>query len=106
MTVAASPQSQLTGGSFSQTKTYYMVDDEDPILERAEGTEIQWKSGKNLTVKIMKKKPKKGGRGSGKPLTKTEPCESFFNFFSPPKVLWLLPLALIPLCVPGWLQNA
>lgn len=68
------------------TKTYHMIDEEDPILEHAEGTEITWKSGKNLTVKVMKKKPKKGSKQTGKVLTKTEPCESFFNFFSPPKI--------------------
>ena len=34
------------------TKSYFMVDDTDPILERAEGTEIQWKAGKNVTVKV------------------------------------------------------
>ncbi|CAI7813787.1 unnamed protein product [Closterium sp. NIES-53] len=49
------------------------------------GTEIEWNAGKNLTQKIMKKKPKKGAKSS-KPITKTEPCESFFNFFSPPAV--------------------
>lgn len=38
-------------------------------------------------LQIMKKKPKKG-KAAGKTLTKTEPCESFFNFFSPPKVGW------------------
>uniref|UniRef100_A0A061R8Y2 Nucleosome assembly protein 1-like 1 n=1 Tax=Tetraselmis sp. GSL018 TaxID=582737 RepID=A0A061R8Y2_9CHLO len=68
------------------TKSYHMVDEDDPILEHAEGTEIKWKPGKNLTVKTMKKKPKRGGKSSGKMLTKTEPCESFFNFFSPPKI--------------------
>lgn len=67
------------------TKTYHMIDEEEPILENAEGTEINWKSGKNLTVKILKRKPAKGSRNA-KPITKTEPCESFFNFFSPPAV--------------------
>jgi len=36
------------------SKSYFMVDDTDPILERAEGTEIQWKPGKNVTVKVRK----------------------------------------------------
>lgn len=67
------------------TKSYYMVDETDPILERAEGSDIEWKAGKNVTVKVLKKKPKKGGKNA-KPITKTEQCESFFNFFSPPKV--------------------
>jgi nucleosome assembly protein 1-like 1 len=34
----------------------------------------------------MKKKPKKGGKPDGKPMTKQETVESFFNFFSPPEV--------------------
>lgn len=48
-------------------------------------TEIDWFPGKNLTVRIMKKKPKKGSK-STKVVTKTEPCDSFFNFFAPPSV--------------------
>jgi len=67
------------------TKTYHMVDEDDPILEKAIGTEIEWYPGKNVTQKILKKKPKKGSKNT-KPITKTEECESFFNFFSPPQV--------------------
>lgn len=48
-------------------------------------TEIEWYPGKCLTQKILKKKPKKGSKNA-KPITKTEQCESFFNFFSPPQV--------------------
>lgn len=48
-------------------------------------TEIEWNVGKNLTQKVMKKKPKKGAKNT-KPVTKTELCESFFNFFTPPQV--------------------
>lgn len=47
--------------------------------------EIEWAAGKNLTQKVMKKKPKKGAKNT-KPVTKTEQCESFFNFFTPPQV--------------------
>ncbi|XVF25132.1 hypothetical protein REPUB_Repub13aG0187500 [Reevesia pubescens] len=68
------------------TKTYHMVDDEnEPILEKAIGTKIEWYPGKCLTQKVLKKKPKKGSK-SGKPITKTENCESFFNFFNPPQI--------------------
>ncbi|KAF0910794.1 hypothetical protein E2562_004765 [Oryza meyeriana var. granulata] len=67
------------------TKTYHMVDEDEPILEKAIGTEIEWYPGKNLTQKILKKKPKKGSKNA-KPITKTEVCESFFNFFNPPQV--------------------
>jgi Nucleosome assembly protein (NAP) len=48
-------------------------------------TEIEWYPGKCLTQKILKKKPKKGSKNA-KPITKTEDCESFFNFFNPPLV--------------------
>ncbi|XP_010925425.1 nucleosome assembly protein 1;2 isoform X2 [Elaeis guineensis] len=67
------------------TKTYHMIDDEEPILEKAIGTEIEWLPGKCLTQKLLKKKPKKGSKNA-KPITKTEECESFFNFFNPPQV--------------------
>ncbi|CAN4096477.1 unnamed protein product [Withania somnifera] len=67
------------------TKTYHMIDEDEPILEKAIGTEIEWYPGKCLTQKILKKKPKKGSK-SAKPIIKTEQCESFFNFFSPPQV--------------------
>ncbi|MCD9642817.1 Nucleosome assembly protein 1;3, partial [Datura stramonium] len=67
------------------TKTYHMIDEDDPILEKAIGTEIEWYPGKCLTQKILKKKPKTGSKNA-KPIAKTEQCESFFNFFSPPQV--------------------
>lgn len=67
------------------TKTYHMIDEDEPILEKAIGTEIEWYPGKCLTQKLLKKKPKKGSKNS-KPITKTEDCESFFNFFNPPQV--------------------
>ncbi|KAJ8526507.1 hypothetical protein K7X08_028984 [Anisodus acutangulus] len=66
------------------TKTYHMIDEDEPILEKAIGTEIEWYPGKCLTQKILKK-PKKGSKNA-KPITKTEQCESFFNFFSPPQL--------------------
>nr|XP_029118994.1 nucleosome assembly protein 1;1 isoform X1 [Elaeis guineensis]XP_029118995.1 nucleosome assembly protein 1;1 isoform X1 [Elaeis guineensis] len=113
------------------TKTYHMIDEEEPILEKAIGyflfylsakylskavgfffylsvkylsfkdfsllkshhiflsfchrTQIEWLPGKCLTQKLLKKKPKKGSKNA-KPITKTEDCESFFNFFNPPQV--------------------
>lgn len=48
-------------------------------------TDIEWYPGKCLTQKILKKKPRKGSKNA-KTITKTEDCESFFNFFSPPEV--------------------
>ncbi|KAK1358473.1 Nucleosome assembly protein 12 [Heracleum sosnowskyi] len=67
------------------TKTYHMIDEDEPILEKAIGTVIEWYPGKCLTQKILKKKLRKGSKNA-KPITKTEDCESFFNFFSPPEV--------------------
>ncbi|ESQ54680.1 hypothetical protein EUTSA_v10025518mg [Eutrema salsugineum] len=67
------------------TKSYHMIDEDEPLLEKAMGTEIDWYPGKCLTQKILKKKPKKDSKNA-KPITKTEDCESFFNFFSPPEV--------------------
>nr|XP_025672167.1 nucleosome assembly protein 1;4 isoform X2 [Arachis hypogaea] len=67
------------------TKTYHMIEDDEPILEKAIGTKIEWNPGKSLTEKILKKKPKKGSKNA-KPIIKTEKCESFFNFFNPPQV--------------------
>lgn len=67
------------------TKIYHMIEEDEPILEKAIGTEIEWYPGKCLTQKILKKKPKKGSKNT-KPITKTENCASFFNFFKPPEV--------------------
>ncbi|CAL9102171.1 unnamed protein product, partial [Musa textilis] len=71
--------------AFVLTKTCHMIDEDEPILEKAIGTEIEWFPGKCLTQKILKKKPKKGSKNA-KPITKTEDCESFFNFFNPLQV--------------------
>ncbi|XP_072999208.1 nucleosome assembly protein 1;2-like [Typha latifolia] len=67
------------------TKTYHMIDEDEPVLEKALGTEIEWYPGKCLTQKLLKKKPKKGSQNA-KPIMKTENCESFFNFFNLPLV--------------------
>lgn len=41
-----------------QTKTYYIFEEDgEPILHRAEGTEIQWKASKNPTVKVREPPP-------------------------------------------------
>lgn len=57
-------------------------------------TKINWKPGKNLTVKITKQtKGPRGGRGgrrgggggAARVTTVEEPCESFFRFFEPPQ---------------------
>lgn len=45
---------------------------------------IDWKKGKNVTVKTIKKNQKHKSRGSIRTVTKTVQNDSFFNFFSPP----------------------
>lgn len=58
------------------TKTYVVDEDGEP--GPGEGCDITWKAGKNLTVKIKKKK--RGGKGRPA-ITKSEPCETCFNWF-------------------------
>ncbi|CAG9463758.1 unnamed protein product [Pedinophyceae sp. YPF-701] len=66
-------------------KTYLMAEDDAGMLRSSTATPIKWKEGKDLTVKIVKKKPKKGGKNA-KPVMKQEDAESFFQFFKPPKI--------------------
>lgn len=61
------------------TKTYAMGGDSYDDFPEARGCDINWKAGKNLTVKIFRKKSKKG-----KVIVKQEPTDSIFNFFNPP----------------------
>jgi len=56
---------------------------EGPEIYKCEGCKINWKEGKNVTVKQVKKKVKKG-KDKGKTVTKEVKAESFFRFFSPP----------------------
>ncbi|XP_072278292.1 nucleosome assembly protein 1-like 4 isoform X2 [Pyxicephalus adspersus] len=76
------------------TKTYKMKSEPDsadpfsfegPEIIDCEGCTIDWKKGKNVTVKTIKKKQKHKGRGTVRTITKQVPNESFFNFFSPIK---------------------
>ncbi|XP_003385626.1 PREDICTED: nucleosome assembly protein 1-like 1 [Amphimedon queenslandica] len=57
---------------------------EGPTITEVKGCKIDWKKGKNVTVKTVKKKQKNKGKGQSRVVTKTVPNESFFNFFSPP----------------------
>ncbi|KAK4837946.1 hypothetical protein QYF36_009731 [Acer negundo] len=65
------------------TKTYHIIDDDELVMEEANGMEVEWYPGKCLTLKLLKKKPRKGSKNA-KPVIKTEKCASFFNFFKPP----------------------
>merc|ERR1719281_1816416 len=52
-------------------------------LEKITATEIEWKSGKNITEEVVKKKVKGGGAKKAKQKNKetAEPRESFFRLF-------------------------
>ncbi|CAH8391762.1 unnamed protein product [Eruca vesicaria subsp. sativa] len=67
------------------TKSYHVIDEDEPLLEKAMGTEIEWYPGKCLTQKVLKEKPKEGSTNT-KPITEMEDCESFFKFFNPPEL--------------------
>jgi len=62
---------------------------DEPILKNVEGCEIDWKPGRSLTHRIVRKKQRgKGKKNAGQVRTveKTEDQESFFHWFQPPKM--------------------
>jgi nucleosome assembly protein 1-like 1 len=88
------------------TKTYFYQNESgyggDFIYDHAEGDKIDWKTGKDLTVRIESKKQRNKSKlfclcccwialtnvsdtKQTRVVKKTVPTESFFNFFSPPK---------------------
>jgi nucleosome assembly protein 1-like 1 len=71
------------------SKTYLYQDENgyggDFIYDHAEGEKIEWKPTKDLTVRIESKKQRNKNTKQTRVVRKTVPCESFFNFFSPPK---------------------
>jgi len=71
------------------SKTYFYQEENgyggDFIYDHAEGDKIEWKPGKDLTVRIESKKQRNKNTKQTRVVRKTVPCESFFNFFSPPK---------------------
>lgn len=68
------------------------IDGEDPFafegpeIYKCTGCQINWKPGKNITVKTIKKKQKHKARGAVRTVSKQVPNDSFFNFFNPPDV--------------------
>ncbi|ORE04311.1 NAP-domain-containing protein [Rhizopus microsporus var. microsporus] len=69
------------------TKTYYYQDNVsggDYVYDHAEGCDINWKEGKDLTVTIETKKQRHKGTNKTRVVKRTVPAESFFNFFNPP----------------------
>lgn len=59
---------------------------EGPEIYKCTGCQINWKPGKNITVKTIKKKQKHKARGAVRTVSKQVPNDSFFNFFNPPDV--------------------
>jgi nucleosome assembly protein 1-like 1 len=61
---------------------------DEPILKRVEGCEIQWKKGKCLTFADVTQKQRGKGKNSGqvRNVVKNEKKDSFFHFFTPPKL--------------------
>merc|ERR1712183_1095680 len=77
------------------TKTYRMKSEPDkddpfsfdgPDIFACTGCKIDWKKGKNITQKQVKKKQKHKGRGQTRIITKMVKTDSFFNFFDPPEM--------------------
>lgn len=75
------------------TKTYELTTEKDerdplgydgPSLYRSVGCTIDWVKGKDITVKLVKKKQKHKSSGTIRIVTKEEKQDSFFNFFESP----------------------
>ncbi|KAI9677561.1 MAG: hypothetical protein M1817_006515 [Caeruleum heppii] len=71
------------------SKTYFYQEENgyggDFIYDHAEGDSIDWKTGKDITVRVESKKQRNKNTKQTRVVKKTVPTESFFNFFSPPK---------------------
>ncbi|KAF9584525.1 hypothetical protein BGW38_006134 [Lunasporangiospora selenospora] len=72
------------------TKTYYYQDELGYgggfVYDRAEGSTIEWKQDKDLTVTVETKKQRHKGSSKTRVVKRTVPAETFFTFFTPPKV--------------------
>lgn len=55
---------------------------------------INWNKGKNVTVRVIKKKQKHQKSGTTRTITKEEQQDSFFNFFTPPARKFFSPFCL------------
>ncbi|OWZ18219.1 Nucleosome assembly protein 1 [Phytophthora megakarya] len=71
----------------SLTKEYDIGDASElgeAVLRNVTGTVLEWKEGKNLCEVTKKVKQRaKGGKGETRVVSRTEPCDSFFQFFTP-----------------------
>ncbi|KAG0256679.1 hypothetical protein BG011_004372 [Mortierella polycephala] len=70
------------------SKTYYYHDEPgyggDFVYDHAEGTKIDWKEGKDMSVTVETKKQRHKGTNKTRVVKKTVPAETFFSFFTPP----------------------
>ncbi|KAI8073207.1 hypothetical protein BC940DRAFT_290793 [Gongronella butleri] len=69
------------------TKTYYYQDHAyagNFVYDHAEGCDIAWKEGKNLTVTVEERKQRHKGTNKTRVVKRTVPTDSFFHFFQPP----------------------
>ncbi|KAF8947531.1 hypothetical protein BGZ47_008796 [Haplosporangium gracile] len=70
------------------TKTYFYQDEPgyggDFVYDHAEGTKIDWKEGKDMSVTVETKKQRHKGTNKTRVVKKTVPAETFFSFFTPP----------------------
>jgi len=57
---------------------------EGPEIVKSKGCDIHWNKGKNVTIKMVKKRQKHKNRGTIRVVTKEVQTDSFFNFFTPP----------------------
>lgn len=71
------------------TKTYYYQDEigysGDLVYDHAEGCEINWKEGKDLTHRVETKKQRNKNTNQTRTVKRSVPTSSVFNFFNPPK---------------------
>lgn len=71
------------------SKTYYYQDHAyggDFVYDHAEGCQVEWKEGKDLTVTVETKKQRHKGTNKTRVVKRTVPSNSFFYFFSPPTI--------------------
>ncbi|KAJ5928004.1 hypothetical protein N7466_006960 [Penicillium verhagenii] len=71
------------------SKTYYYKDESgyggDFIYDHADGSKIEWKAEKDLTLRLESKKQRNKNTKQTRVVKISVPTESFFNFFSPPQ---------------------
>ncbi|KAL4917906.1 hypothetical protein BDW62DRAFT_182514 [Aspergillus aurantiobrunneus] len=71
------------------SKTYFYKEENgyggDFIYDHAEGTKVDWKADKDLTVRVESKKQRNKNTKQTRVVKITVPTESFFNFFAPPQ---------------------